>query len=60
MDPRLQAGVELQLEKQAQQDTDIVNTDTAPVIDEVTPEDKQACVSSGNILSTMLRGVTRT
>jgi len=86
MDPRLQAGLELQLDKQAQQETDIGNTDTAPEIEAPEPilkpgdlepdieldtplsggvtsedkEDKQAPVSSGQLMSTMLRGVTRT
>ena len=83
MDLRLQAGLELQLDKQAQQETDIGNTDTAPEIEAPEPilkpgdlepdieldrpfvgevtsedeEDKQASVSSGQIMSTMLRGI---
>ena len=61
MDPRLQAGLEIQLDKQAQQEHD---ASLSGVLGqhfkkeaEASPEGKQASVSSGQVMSTMLRGI---
>jgi hypothetical protein len=79
MDPRLQAGLELQLEKQAQQEHDsslsgvlgqhfkkeaaaaaqavAAVRDKNEAAEGSASEEKQASVSSGRVMSTMLRGI---
>lgn len=62
MDPRLQAGLELQLDKQAQQEH---ASSLSGVLGqhfkkeaEASPEGKQASATAGQVMSTMLRGIT--